>query len=106
VWIVFVTVLSLLPLKIKQAIGTQGALHNWAHCLVFVVTAVLLGWRANRVSSQLVRFAIALGFAISLEGLQTILYGNSFEWWDLYFDSLGALMGCVLTISVTKSLTA
>lgn len=99
-WILLVTFVSALPLNLKRLVGTQGLLHNWAHLFVFAFTVLLFCWRRSSLSSKIARSGLAILFAISLEGMQAIVYRNEFEWHDLWVDSVGVLIGLAFVISM------
>ena len=97
-WLLFIIALSLIPLELKNELGTTGKLHQLGHYGAFLITAALLCWDANSLSRKLLRCsgAFALGFA--LEALEVLFYRNRFEWTDIGTDSLGILSGCLLVI--------
>lgn len=92
-WILFVLLVSLLPLPLKHSLQTHGRYHNSAHFVAFLITVLLICW--NKRSNAWVAAACAgtIVMAFSIEGAQTAIYHNLFEWDDVLIDSLGAVMG-------------
>jgi VanZ family protein len=98
-WILFVLLVSLLPMPFKRFLETHGRFHNSAHFLAFLVT-VLLGC-FNKGSNAWVAAACAgtIVMAFVIEGAQTAIYHNLFEWKDVLVDSLGAVVGAALLLA-------
>lgn len=93
IWSIGLTLLSLLPLHVKRTIGTTGKLHDMGHILAFAITSVLF-LRYNRPGPWAVwRLWPVLLFAIGLEAVESVLYGNILEWPDIGLDALGMLAG-------------
>src|SRR5215467_9874145 len=93
IWSIGLTLLSLLPLHVKRAIGTTSELHDMGHILAFVITSVLF-LRCNRPSAWAGwRLWPVLVFAVGLETFESVLYGNVLEWSDIGLDALGMLGG-------------
>jgi hypothetical protein len=90
-----ISVLSLLPLSTKQAIGTTGRLHHIGHIIAFVI--LMYTWGSDALTPRgIVKRAIMLaGTAILLESAQTVIYGNPFEFYDLLNDGVGIILGFV-----------
>jgi hypothetical protein len=88
-WLVFVAILSLAPLRVKTALRTIGFLHNAGHVLIFGLSAAILTMGAVSRASQARRVAFTLLFCIALEALEARLYHNQFEWTDLFLDCFG-----------------
>jgi VanZ family protein len=102
-WIFLVLLVSLLPLPFKQSLETHGRFHNTAHFLAFLITVLLFcrnKWRYTRVA---VACAGATVMAFLIEGAQTAIYHNLFEWDDVLIDSLGALIGGALFVAYRAS---
>jgi hypothetical protein len=101
-WIVAVTALSLLPLDLKYAIGTKGALHDAGHVAAFAITTLLyLGWR-RPLPGRLWMLLRIVAFAFVLEAAQSTFFHNHFEWRDIATDSLGIAVAAVLYILRAK----
>lgn len=95
-WIAAVAALSLLPLDLKYALGTKGALHDAGHLAAFAVTALLyLNWRRPPLGRIWIGWPIA-AFAVALEAAQTTFFGNQFEWRDIVTDLLGIALAVVV----------
>ena len=95
-WFAFLTAISLMPLGFKNALGTTGQYHAWGHFFVFLLTAVLVSWNSKSLALRIVSGAFALAFGILLEGLERVVYHNTFEWKDVLMDGLGVLAGLLL----------
>lgn len=112
-WILGVIVLSFIPGSEKLRLGTDpyvphhavGWQHRWGHFFAFGITAVLLllgsVWRG--AEKRAATAAILLGVMI-----ETIQYltglAATFEWWDVRDDSVGVLVGVVLTSFLVRYL--
>jgi len=92
-WILCVLLVSLLPMPFKRFLETHGRYHNSAHFLAFLITVLMVCW--NRGSNAWVgaTCAGAILLAFFIEGAQTAIYHNVFEWKDVLVDSLGAVIG-------------
>ena len=97
-WLLFIITLSLIPLELKNELGTTGKLHQLGHYGVFLITAALLCWDVESLSRKLLRCSGAFALGFSLELLEMLFYRNRFEWTDVGSDSLGILSGCFLVI--------
>jgi hypothetical protein len=94
-WSVLLVAGSLLNVSAKKALGTTGALHYPIHFAAFAITAVLIGL-CGKTEAQRIRLALcAWGIGFGVEVLQTLCYGNAFEYWDVGVDSMGAWVGWV-----------
>jgi VanZ family protein len=97
-WITCVLLISLLPLPLKDSLKTHGRFHNGAHFCAFLIT-VLLVCRGRSNASITASVAGAIGLAFFIEGAQTAIYHNDFEWSDVLIDSLGAAAGGLLLLA-------
>lgn len=97
-WIVCVLLISLLPLPLKDSLKTHGRFHNSAHFCAFLIT-VLLVCRGRSNAWIAASVAGAIGLAFFIEGAQTAIYHNDFEWSDVLIDSLGAAAGGLLLLA-------
>jgi len=95
VWLGLVTVLSLLPLPLKDLFHTRGVLHWWGHLLVFALTALWFCFPRAGILVQASRTAAIFSFGVLLEFLQHAIYGSVFEWSDAGTDALGTLLGLI-----------
>jgi hypothetical protein len=105
-WLALLTAVSLAPTSLKWRVGTMGPLHNWVHFLAFFVTGVLLCWNAGWFSSWLLRCFAGVGIAAFLEGMETIVYHNPFEWHDLRTDCLGIVLGALAVAGGSRLFSA
>lgn len=87
-WFVLIALVSLAPLRVKNAMGTTGILHSAGHMFVFAVSGVMLLAFADTPISRVWRVLFIFLFCASLEALQTVIYHNHFEWSDLFIDYL------------------
>jgi VanZ family protein len=92
-WIFFVLLVSLLPLPLKQSLQTHGRFHNAAHFFAFLITVLLICWNKRSNAWVAAACAGAMVIAFFIEGAQTALYHNLFEWDDVLVDSLGTVTG-------------
>jgi VanZ family protein len=95
---------SLLPLRAKQYLGTAGRYHSCGHIVLFALPAFALSSAWKRTTAKLTVVASVAILAILLELAQTMLYGSAFEWYDLGTDTLGIVIGSVLSTLLKSSL--
>jgi uncharacterized membrane protein YgdD (TMEM256/DUF423 family) len=108
IWVFCVVVGSLLPGRIKVAIGitavdqiqarseTVGAIHRSVHFGVFGATAVLFLLVAPDRRREPVAAAAAFALGALIEVAQYLLFGGVMEWWDVRDDGLGVLVASTL----------
>ena len=101
-WLAFVTVLSLIPLKYKYRAGTTGVFHSPGHFLIFLVTAMLLCWNSPNARSRFLRWAGICCFGIVIEILEWSTYHNVMEWRDVLIDIFGAAVGLALVMVIPR----
>jgi glycopeptide antibiotics resistance protein len=94
IWIVFLVVLSLQPLRLHGAIrGTAS--HIFLHVLLFGFAAVIpLLLSVNR-AQECARVICVLGLTGAIEISQGLIYGFRTEWRDLEADGIGVLIAFV-----------
>jgi glycopeptide antibiotics resistance protein len=92
-WILVVLLVSLLPMPFKHFFETHGRFHNIGHFLAFLITILMLCWNKGSTVWVAAACAGAIGMAFFIEGAQTAMYENPFEWKDVLVDSLGAVVG-------------
>ena len=90
-WLAFVVAMSMMPLKLKDRVGTTGILHIPGHFFVCLITAILLCRTAKSSTGPLLRCVGML-----MEVLETVAFHNSLEWRDMVIDFLGAASGLVI----------
>jgi len=95
VWFLLVTLLSLAPLRVKLLLHTIGPLHDAGHVVVFSASGIFLLATAPTPIARVRRIAALFPFCVLLEAFQ-ILYGNRFEWDDLFIDSLAIAFSAVV----------
>lgn len=98
-WIFLLLLVSLLPLPFKQSLETHGRFHNIAHFLAFLITVFLFCRNKSSYTRVAVACAGAIVIAFLIEGAQTAIYRNLFEWDDVLIDSLGAVIGGALLLA-------
>ncbi len=101
VWLLLVTVVSLLPYEIKHALGTTGRFHACGHVTVFAVTSCLLCARGRSGRAMLLLAAVGVFFGWTTEMAEHLHFGNEMEWWDVASDSVGVMLGffCIACLS-------
>jgi len=97
-WLVFLVTLSMLPLGIKNQIGTTGHLHNIGHVLAFTITGMLLTWKAESSFLRLMLACVALLIGFGLELLEHAVYKDLFEWSDVLLDAIGTLIALAIVL--------
>ena len=92
VWIVGLVIASLQPVRYQVArYGTLS--HLILHAIAFAVPIFILQSVINRRTLVWMSASGALLLAIGIELAQRSLYGNRFEWRDLFADILGVAVG-------------
>jgi uncharacterized membrane protein YjjB (DUF3815 family) len=92
-WLVVLTVVSLVPDPIKYHLGTKGSFHYAAHFLVFVATGLIFCWKSASLRSRLAAALAGCCAALVLELLEAQVYGNPIEWSDVWIGCLGVSLG-------------
>lgn len=92
-WLAFVTAISMMPLRLKDRVGTTGVLHLPGHFTIFLITAVLVCRNATSSGSRLLRCIGVCCFGATIEILEWAAYHHRMEWRDVLVDALGALIG-------------
>jgi hypothetical protein len=92
-WILLILLVSLLPMPFKRFLETHGRFHNTGHFLAFLITVWVVCWNKGSNAWVAVACAGAIGMAFLIEGAQTAIYHNPFEWKDVLIDSLGTVVG-------------
>jgi hypothetical protein len=87
---------ALLPQPWKGRLALHGYLHDLAHVLAFHL-AFLINTRGRRNLASISRIGVLLIlFGALLEGLQTRIFGNSFEFHDVVSDAAGVALGLLV----------
>lgn len=85
--------LSLAPEPLKGRLMTIGTLHRFSHIATFFAGFLFIGTRSRNMA---VRGGVATALVILgalLELLQSAIYGNSLEYWDILDDATGVALG-------------
>ncbi|SRR5579884_1781629 len=104
VWLAILFALSLAPEPVKYELGTKGGFHYAGHLIAFMVTALLFCWKPGSARRRLLCAFAACFLALALEGLEAIVYGNRFEWPDVWIDFLGIVLGFAIAGLVRKKI--
>jgi hypothetical protein len=92
-----VTIVSvLLPPRWKGRVSSTGFVHGCEHIAVFWVAFLLWISPAGEFRKDSVRALALLAFGLTLELLQTVIYGSRFEFADLFWDCLGIAIGLIV----------
>jgi len=99
-WLVLVTVLSLMPADAENLTMFSHA-DKLAHSLFYLGFTFLLGWCVKLARWKLVLSATLYG--ILMEILQEWMgWGRIFDMFDILANIIGALIGTIILISVSK----
>jgi hypothetical protein len=101
-WVLFVVVLSMAPLGIKERLHTVGHLHYGGHFFVFALTAAALLWRTPLLRLQLWRAGMVVLLGAALEATQVIAYHSRWEERDLLVDAAGVAAGFLAMRTASK----
>jgi len=108
-WITVLTVGSFLPASFKQAIGTKSATpsvttsstlswsHRAWHVGSFGLTTLLVSLVARSTQQRLLLVTAVFGLGLSIEILQSIVFAEQFEWWDVRDDGYGIVIMLVIS---------
>ena len=87
---------SLLPEPLKGRVATFGFLHRLSHIAAFCI-GFLIAASSLKNSFLTVILALLLAAAgVTLEFLQSVVYGNYREYWDMRDDAWGVALGWLL----------
>src|SRR3954447_7238697 len=89
---------SLLPLRIKNAVGTTGAFHGLGHLTAFALIAAITVNLAQNFTRVVTLCLAVLSYAVVLEMLEALVYGSPFELYDVRTDAIGIIFGAVAYI--------
>jgi len=78
------------------AMRTTGSAHRVVHFAAFGASALLLVSMSRSSSQKMAALLTVIGIAVSVELLQHVIYGCSFEAWDVRDDTLAAIAGYTL----------
>ena len=82
---------SFVPYVWKVQWGLHGRQHFRAHVIVFMLLGLMAFLSVHTLQSRL-RRTVGLGLlALTIEILQSLWFGNRFEWPDIQADIIGAL---------------
>jgi len=84
---------SLLPQPWKGRLATFGPLHDCAHIAVFFLASVLTMRRLWKMRELPIASSILGLFGVALEVLQTRVYHNRLEIYDILDDLAGIALG-------------
>ncbi|MCU1335645.1 MAG: hypothetical protein JWO19_1226 [Bryobacterales bacterium] len=87
------TLFSLLPEPLKGRLATAGLLHECTHIAAFGITFVGIAIRVKSLAASAALAVLLIGFGAALELLQTAVYGNYLEYWDIRADAAGVALG-------------
>ena len=119
VWTVAIVVISFLPLKIKEAIGTEtdspipavqhqtAIKHRVGHLIAFGVASLLFTTASIKKTHRLNYFLLSAALGSIIEYMQHAIFGSVFEWWDIRDDvfaaAAGYLLGSLLAFCIPSS---
>ena len=87
---------SVLPEPLKAQFATLGWMHRVSHIAAFGVIFLILASGVKRFSIAATLALLLIGIGAALELLQTAVYGNALEYWDIRDDAVGVLLGVLL----------
>lgn len=97
VWILFLTILSLQPVRLR-ATNRGTAAHFILHVLLFGLAAaapLLLSQNRPQASARALGILCLAG---AIEIAQGLIYRYKTEWWDFGFDGVGILLAFALVL--------
>lgn len=85
-----VVLFSFLPEPFKGRFATSGMLHRGVHIAAFAIAFLLVAGVTDAKLARACALAVGLvALAASLEYLQSRVYGNYLEYWDIRDDAAG-----------------
>jgi len=95
---------SLLPEPLKGYVATFGLLHRVTHIAAFCIGFMVAASGLKRPWAPLILAILLAGFGVALEFLQSAVYGNYPEYWDMRDDAWGVALGwlCQRLAAATK----
>lgn len=103
VWLSISIAIALNPSEAKDRLSHIRPLHFVWHILLAGVAQILIGYRAQTRKQLLLATAAVFCFGCFLEWMQHFVFGNRFEWHDLFLNLLGIGVGLgVLWVPIGK----
>ena len=97
-WMLVVLFLCMMPMSLKDAMGTTGQFHYAGHFFTFVITALIFCRGAKDMQSSLLRAGAAVAVGVITEILERIGYHHRLEKRDIAVDTLGVIVGLLITL--------
>ena len=97
-WLIILTIVSLMPDDVKFHVGTKGLLHYPMHLVAFIVTGLIFCWNLLNFRSRLACAIVACSAALALEILEAWPRRNPIEWTDVWVDCLGVAIGLTMVV--------
>ncbi len=94
VWMICLTVVSLQPYRPRGESHSEA--HRILHVIAFGVPALMLLALARGLKQQWAAALTIVCLALAIETAQHLIYGNTFEWWDVRDDVIGLLIAVLL----------
>jgi VanZ family protein len=106
IWIIAIFILSVIPMNQNTKIeigGTPFRLDYFEHFGVFFILGLLYVLSSMMfLPKRWNEIAILIVYAIVTETIQLTIPGRTFNPWDLAYNILGFIVGCVLTNQLNK----
>jgi len=67
--------------------------------VVISVTLMLLGLGFENISAYTASVFLAIGLSVGKEYGDSRVVGNKWDWWDIYYDAIGIIIGICSSIS-------
>ena len=104
-WLLVLCIGSLLPARIKFALGTRGPAHGLIHLGAFAVMSILLMLWRKTVRQQFALAVLAVAIGVAIEIAEGSLGGNPVELGDVQLDILGVVLAfVVLQFGIVRNL--
>ena len=99
-YLIALILLSLIPLS---GISPPGNSDKIAHFIAYCGLAVFVYFIARSFNMRLYLFLSVIALGILLEGLQIVIPGRSFSYFDILANALGAVFGFGLSLMFLAS---
>jgi len=74
--------------------------HFFVNAVVVIsVTLILLGLRFEPIPAYTSSVFLAVGLSVGKEYGDSRAVGNKWDWWDIYYDAIGIIIGICSSIS-------
>ena len=97
--VVFISILSVQKIEVQSSVNLSDKLIHF-FCFLYLI---IISWLSRITSKELLLYVIVLAYGILIEIVQRFLPYRSFEYLDIFADSVGIIAGLII-IKIFKNL--